>query len=64
MTAKIADPESLMSKIVIMIDQIFQPRKIKWHFLRIILMFVILLIHLFDYVKDIGKISFKFPYIN
>ena len=64
-TAKIADPESLMSKIVIMIDQIFQPRKIKWHFLRIILMFVILLIHLFDYVKDIGKISSnKFPYIN
>ena len=55
-TARIIEPDgSMMAKIKTKIDQTIWPRKVKWYFFTIISMFVVLCLHMFDYVKDIGN---------
>ena len=51
-TARIVDPEG---GVVLKINQAIKPRKIKWVFFTIIFMFVMLCLHIFDYVKDVGN---------
>ena len=40
------------------INQMIWPKKIKWYLPKIAIMFGMLCLHMFDYVKDIGKIAF------
>ena len=57
-TARIVDPKGgIVTKMGSKIDQMVWPRKIKWHLFKIAIMFVMLCLHMFDYVKDIGKVT-------
>ena len=56
LTSRITDPSGgVMYKIKSGINKMILPKKVKWHFLSIIILFVMLCLHMFDYVKDIGK---------
>ena len=56
LTSRITDPSGgVLYKIKSRIDKIVLPKKVKWHILSIIVLFVMLCLHMFDYVKDIGK---------
>ena len=56
LTARIVDPEGgVMVKIQTKINQMVLPRRIRWYFLSNSTMFVMLCLHIFDYVKDIGE---------
>ena len=57
-TARIVDPKGdIVTKIGSKIDQMVRPRKIKWYLFKIAIMFAMLCLHMFDYVKDIGKVT-------
>ena len=56
LTARMVDPEGgVLVKIQTKIDQMMLPRKVRWYFLSNFHMFVMLCLHMFDYVKDIGE---------
>ena len=57
-TARIVDPKgSILAKMRSKLNQMIWPRKIKWYLPRIATMFFMLCLHMFDYVKDIGKVT-------
>ena len=57
-TARIVDPKgSIVAKMVSNIFQMIWPKTIKWYLPKIAIMFVMLCLHMFDYVKDIGKLA-------
>ena len=57
-TARIVDPQGgIVAKMGSKINQMIWPRKVKWYLFKIAIMFVMLCLHMFDYVKDIGKIT-------
>ena len=56
LTKRMVDPEGgVLVKIREKINQMMLPRKIRWYFFSNFHMFVMLCLHMFDYVKDIGE---------
>ena len=56
LTTRIVDPEGgVFIKISSKINQMMLPRRIGWYFLSNFIMFIMLCLHMFDYVKDIGE---------
>ena len=56
LTSRITDPSGgVLFKIKSGISKTILPKKVKWHLLSITILFVMLCLHMFDYVKDIGK---------
>ena len=62
LTTRIVDPEGgVIAKIQAKVNQMMFPRRIRWHFLSNFVMFIMLCLHMFDYVKDIGEM---FPFLS
>ena len=58
LTARIADPQGGIGvKIKDRVKKMAPHKKIRWHILTIFRMFVMLCLHMFDYVKDIGELQ-------
>ena len=56
LTTRIVDPEGgVIAKIQTQINQMMYPRRVRWYFLSNFAMFIMLCLHMFDYVKDIGE---------
>ena len=56
LTSRITDPSGgMIVKIQRGISKMILPKKVKWHVLSIFVLFVVLCLHMFDYVKDIGR---------
>jgi hypothetical protein len=51
----VAAKVGLMARLRMRIDRWLAPRVLPWYIANILIMFLHLCLHMFDYVKDVGK---------